>query len=81
MGTGEMKTYAALLALALAASVVSTTNAANSAKHVRHHHVARVAHPATASTSDWPGNPYMDMQQRQVEKFWRDAFDPYDATK
>jgi len=73
-----MKTYAALLALALAASVVSTANAA---KHVRHHHVAHVAHPSTASTSDWPGNPYMDMQQSQVAKFWRDAFDPYDATK
>jgi hypothetical protein len=73
-----MKTYAALLALALAASVVSTANAAK--HHVRHHHVARVAQPAAASTSDWPGNPYMDLRQSQVEKFWRDAFDPYDAT-
>jgi hypothetical protein len=75
-----MKTCAALLSLVLAASVVSTANAA---KHTRHHrvaHVAHVAHPATASSTDWPGNPYMDLKQSQVEKFWRDAFDPFDAT-
>ena len=73
-----MKTSIALLSLALAASVVSTANAA---KHSRHHHrVAHVAHSATASNSDWPGNPYMDLKQSQVAKFWHDAFDPYDAT-
>ena len=73
-----MKTTIALLSLALAASVVSTANAA---KHARHHHhrVAHVAHPATASSTDWPGNPYMDLKQSQVERFWRDAFDPFDA--
>jgi len=73
-----MKTTIALLSLALAASVVSTANAA---KHARHHHhrVAHVAHPATASNTDWPGNPYMDLKQSQVERFWRDAFDPFDA--
>ena len=73
-----MKTCTVLIALVLATAVAGTANAA---KHVRHHvaHVAHVAHPATASTTDWPGNPYMDLKQSQVEKFWRDAFDPFDA--
>ena len=74
-----MKTHLALLSLALAASVVSTANAA---KHTRHHrvaHVAYVTHPATASSTDWPGNPYMDLKPSQVNKFWHDAFDPFDA--
>jgi hypothetical protein len=71
-----MKT--ALLSILFAASVVTTASAA---KHAQHHHVTHVAHASTASTSDWPGNPYMDLQQTQVQRFWRDAFDPYDATK
>ena len=78
MGTGEMKTFTALAALVLATSVVGTANTAT--KHARHHHVAHhVARGGTASTTDWPGNPYMDLRQSQVEKFWRDAFDPFDA--
>jgi hypothetical protein len=79
MGTEEMKTGTALVALMLATAVAGTANAA---KHVRHHRVAHVAHaiqPATASTTDWPGNPYMDLKQSQVNKFWHDAFDPFDA--
>jgi len=81
MGTKDMKT--ALLSILLAASLATAASAA-SAKHVRQHHVAHVAHVAhpaasTASSTDWPGNPYMDLKQSQVEKFWRDAFDPFDA--
>ena len=78
MGTKDMKT--ALLSILFVASLATAASAA-SAKHVRQHHVAHVAHPAasTASSTDWPGNPYMDLKQNQVEKFWRDAFDPFDA--
>ena len=72
-----MKTFTALAALMLATSVAGTANAA---KHVHHHHAMHVAHSSgTASTSDWPGNPYMDLKQSQVQRFWHDAFDPYDA--
>ena len=72
-----MKTVTALAALVLATSVASTANAA---KHVRHHHHAtHVANSGQASTTDWPGNPYMDLKQSQVQRFWHDAFDPYDA--
>ena len=70
-----MKVYETLLSLALAFSVVSTANAAN-AKRARHH----AAHAAKASTTDWPGNPYMDRTQAQVDRFWRDAFNPWGAT-
>lgn len=74
-----MKTFTALAALMLATAVAGTANAAT--KHARHHHAAHpVAAAGKASTTDWPGNPYMDLQQRQVEKFWHDAFDPYNAT-
>ena len=74
-----MKTV--LLSMLLAASVVTTAGAA-SAKHARHHHhhAGRVAQSGTASNTDWPGNPYMDLKQSQVNRFWHDAFDPYDAT-
>ena len=72
-----MKTFTALAALVLATSVAGTANAA---KHVRHHHHAtHVANSGQASTTDWPGNPYMDLKQSQVQRFWHDAFDPYDA--
>jgi hypothetical protein len=71
-----MKTFTALAALVLATSAVGTANAA---KHVHHHHAMHVAHAGIASTSDWPGNPYMDMKQSQVQRFWHDAFDPFDA--
>ena len=73
-----MKTCTALVALVLATAVAGSANAAS--KH-HHHHAMHTAKAGTASTSDWPGNPYMDLQQSQVERFWRDAFDPYDATK
>jgi hypothetical protein len=73
MGIKAMK--AALLSILFAAAMVTTASAA---KHM-HHHVAHVAHAGTASTSDWPGNPYMDLKQSQVQRFWRDAFDPFDA--
>ena len=77
--TGEMKTFTALVALTLATAVAGTASAA-SKKHV-HHHVTHVAHASgTASTTDWPGNPYMDLKESQVQRFWHDAFDPYDAT-
>jgi hypothetical protein len=72
-----MKTFTALAALVLATSVVGTANAA---KHIHHHHHAMHAvNAGKASTTDWPGNPYMDMTQGQVQRFWRDAFDPFDA--
>jgi hypothetical protein len=80
MGTGEMKTSTALVALVLATAVAGSANAATK-HHAQHHHAMHIAKGSTASTTDWPGNPYMDLQQRQVEKFWHDAFDPYDATK
>ena len=73
-----MKTSTALVALELATAVAGSANAAT--KH-HHHHAAHVAKAGMASTTDWPGNPYMDLQQEQVARFWRDAFDPYDATK
>ena len=73
-----MKTRTALVALVLATAVAGTANAATKQYH---HHVTHVAKAGTASTTDWPGNPYMDLQQSQVQRFWRDAFDPYDATK
>ena len=78
MGTGEMKTFTALAALVLATSVAGTANAA---KHVRHHHhhEMHANMGGKASTTDWPGNPYMDLKQSQVQRFWHDAFDPYDA--
>ena len=79
MGTGEMKTLTALVALALATAVAGTATAATK-KHVHHHQATHVARAGTASTTDWPGNPYMDLKQSQVEKFWHDAFDPFDAT-
>ena len=69
-----MKTV--LLSILFAASVVTTASAA---KHAHHrHHVAHVR-AGTASTTDWPGNPYMDSKPSQVAKFWHDAFDPFDA--
>ena len=72
-----MKTTTALVALVLATAVAGTANAA---KHVRQHHVAHVAKAVTtASTTDWPGNPYMDLKPSQVQRFWHDAFDPFDA--
>ena len=74
-----MKAHIVLLAALLA---VSATGTAYAAKHTKHHHVVHHrAAAATASSSDWPGNPYMDLQQQQVQRFWHDAFDPYDATK
>lgn len=75
-----MKTSTALVALMLATAVAGTANAATK-HHVHHHHAMHVARAGTASTTDWAGNPYMDLQQSQVQRFWRDAFDPYDATK
>jgi hypothetical protein len=74
MGTKDMKT--AFLSILFAAAVVTTANAA---KHTQRHHVTHAAQPATASTSDWPGNPYMDLKQSQVERFWQDAFNPLGA--
>ncbi len=74
-----MKTSTALVALVLATAVAGTANAAT--KHHAHHHTMHVARAATASSTDWPGNPYMDLQQQQVARFWHDAFDPYNATK
>jgi len=71
-----MKTV--LLSMLFAASVVTTASAAKHAQH-HHHHVAHARAAATASTTDWPGNPYMDLKPSQVAKFWRDAFDPFDA--
>ena len=71
-----MKTFTALAALLLATSVAGTANAA---KHVRHHHAMHVATAGRASTTDWPGNAYMDRKDSQVQRFWRDAFDPYHA--
>lgn len=69
-----MKT--ALLSILFAAAMVTTASAA---KHTAHHHAAHVAKSGTASTSDWPGNPYMDRSQAQVDRFWRDAFNPLGA--
>ena len=68
-----MKT--AFLSILFAAAMVTTASAA---KHEKHHHAhhAHVAKSGTASTSDWPGNPYMDRSQAQVDRFWRDAFNP-----
>jgi len=74
-----MKTCTALVALVLATAVAGSATAAT--KHHARHHVTHVAKAGTASTTDWPGNPYMDLQQAQVQRFWHDAFDPYDATK
>ena len=73
-----MKTFTALAALVLATSVAGTANAA---KHVRHHHhhAMHADLSGTASRTDWPGNPYMDLKESQVQRFWRDAFDPFDA--
>ena len=71
-----MKTLTALAALMLATSVAGTANAA---KHTRHHQAMHVAKAGTASTTDWPGNPYMDLKPSQVQRFWRDAFDPFNA--
>jgi hypothetical protein len=75
-----MKTSTALVALVLATAVAGSANAA-AKHHAHHHHAMHAAKAGTASTTDWPGNPYMDLQQEQVARFWRDAFDPYDATK
>jgi hypothetical protein len=66
-----MKTYAILLSVVLAASVATSAEAA---KHARHH--ARAHAGAKASSTDWPGNPGMDLTQNQVNAFWRDAFNP-----
>ena len=72
-----MKAHIVLLSALLA---VSATGTAYAAKHTKHHHVVhRAAHAATASSSDWPGNPYMDSRQDQVAAFWRDAFNPLGA--
>jgi hypothetical protein len=76
LATGlKMKTYAVLLSLVLAASVATTAEAA---KHKRHHHHGAVR-ARTASTTDWPTTPYMDLKPSQVAAFWRDAFDPWHA--
>lgn len=69
-----MKTYALLLSIVLAASVATSAEAAKHARH--HHHMVRAG---TASTTDWPGNPYMDSKPSQVNAFWRDAFNPAGA--
>ncbi|MBX9826493.1 MAG: hypothetical protein K2Y27_16070 [Xanthobacteraceae bacterium] len=73
-----MKAHVVLLAALVA---VSATGTAYAAQPTKHHHVVyhRAVHPATASSSDWPGNPYMDMRQDQVAAFWRDAFNPLGA--
>jgi hypothetical protein len=68
-----MKTYAVLLSVVLAASVATSAEAA---KRHHHHHMVRAG---TASTTDWPGNPYMDLKPSQVNAFWRDAFNPGSA--
>lgn len=73
-----MKTLTALVALTLATAVAGSASAAT--KHAHHHHVAHhVARGGMASTTDWPGNPYMDLKESQVQRFWHDAFDPFDA--
>jgi len=64
-----MKTYALVLAIAFGASAATTANAAH---HPKHHKVVA----STASTTDWPGNPYMDSKPSQVAAFFRDAFNP-----
>ena len=65
----KMKTYALVLAIAFGASAATTANAAH---HPKHHKVVA----STASTTDWPGNPYMDSKPSQVGAFFRDAFNP-----
>jgi hypothetical protein len=70
-----MKTYAVLLSVVLAASVATSAEAA---KHARHHH-HHMAQAGMASTTDWAGNPYMDVKPSQVNAFWRDAFNPAGA--
>ena len=69
-----MKTYAVLLSVVLAASVATSAEAAQ--RHHHHHHMVRAG---TASTTDWPGNPYMDLKPSQVNAFWHDAFNPGSA--
>ena len=72
-----MKTHIVVLSALLA---VSTAGTANAAKHSKHHHVVHHrAAAATASSADWPGNPYMDSRPDQVARFWHDAFNPLDA--
>ena len=72
-----MKAHVVLLSALVA---VAATGTANAASHIRHHAVHhRAVHAATASTTDWPGNPYMDSRPDQVAAFWRDAFNPLGA--
>ncbi len=72
-----MKTYAVLLSIALAVSAASSAQAAKHEKHHAVHH--RMASAASASKTDWAGNPYMDLKQSQVDAFFRDAFNPWGA--
>ena len=68
-----MKPYALVLSVAIA---VSMATAAQAAKHARHHHKAAVAE---ASSTDWAGNPHMDITAQQRDAFFRDAFNPAGA--
>jgi len=67
----EMKPYVLLLSVVIAASLATTAEAA---KHARHHRA-----PAEASSTDWPGNPHMDITASQRDAFFRDAFNPAGA--
>jgi len=73
-----MKAHIVLLSALFAVSAIGTANAA---KHTKHRHVVhhRAVHASTASSNDWPGNPYMDSRPDQVARFWHDAFDPLEA--
>ena len=66
-----MKKTVVLLSLALAASMANTAYAAKA----KHHHAAAT----TASTTDWPGNTYFDLNEQQRAHFFQDAMNPAGA--
>ena len=67
-----MKKTVVLLSLALAATSMANTAQAAKAKHHR-------ASATTASKSDWPGNPYFDINEQQRSHFFADAINPAGA--
>lgn len=67
-----MKIYAVILSIVFAASAATAVQAAGH----KHH---RKAAAATASKTDWVGNPYMDLKPSQSAAFFRDAFNPAGA--
>jgi hypothetical protein len=73
-----MKVFAVTLSIMVAASMTTAANAA-SAKHAHHPHSHHAVAPTKASTTDWPGNPYMDSRPEQVGAFFRDALNPAGA--